>query len=233
MSKLRWKPLEANPDVMNSYSKEIGLSPDWEFVDVYGLDRDSLLYLPQPCCAFILLFPITEKYEIFCKEEKEKQKDLQNSSVSVYFMKQTIGNACGTIGLLHSFGNNQYREDFVKEGSILKSLLDASSNLSPEEKGKLLESNEDMCKAHQKSASEGQSREISADEEVNLHFVAIVRVGTTIYEFDGRKPFPIDHGKCNEESDFVHCAAGVCLKFMARDPDEARFTIVALCAKQT
>ncbi len=27
-------------------------------------------------------------------------------STSVYFMKQTIGNACGTVGLLHALGNN-------------------------------------------------------------------------------------------------------------------------------
>jgi ubiquitin carboxyl-terminal hydrolase L3 len=26
---------------------------------------------------------------------------------SLYYMKQTIGNACGTIGMLHAFGNNR------------------------------------------------------------------------------------------------------------------------------
>ena len=30
---------------------------------------------------------------------------LQEASSSVYFMKQTVGNACGTIGLLHAIGN--------------------------------------------------------------------------------------------------------------------------------
>jgi hypothetical protein len=30
---------------------------------------------------------------------------LQESSSRVYFMKQTVGNACGTIGLLHAVGN--------------------------------------------------------------------------------------------------------------------------------
>jgi hypothetical protein len=27
-------------------------------------------------------------------------------SEKVYFLKQTVGNACGTIGLLHAIGNN-------------------------------------------------------------------------------------------------------------------------------
>jgi ubiquitin carboxyl-terminal hydrolase L3 len=32
-------------------------------------------------------------------------------SEKVYFMKQTVGNACGTIGLLHAVGNNLNQVD--------------------------------------------------------------------------------------------------------------------------
>ena len=48
-------------------------------------------------------------------EEEEKsriEKDGQTVSSSVYFTKQTIGNACGTIGLLHALGNNTDRLNF-------------------------------------------------------------------------------------------------------------------------
>lgn len=30
---------------------------------------------------------------------------LQDPSERVYFLKQTVGNACGTIGILHAIGN--------------------------------------------------------------------------------------------------------------------------------
>lgn len=30
---------------------------------------------------------------------------MQDPSSTVYYMKQTVGNACGTIGLLHAIGN--------------------------------------------------------------------------------------------------------------------------------
>lgn len=30
---------------------------------------------------------------------------LQDYNKKVYFMKQTVGNACGTVGLLHALGN--------------------------------------------------------------------------------------------------------------------------------
>ncbi|KAL6484745.1 hypothetical protein MHYP_G00067900 [Metynnis hypsauchen] len=65
------------------------------------------------------------------------------------------------------------------------------------------------------------------DEKVDLHFIAFVNVEGDLYELDGRKPFPIAHGKTTEDS-FLEDAAEVCKKFMARDPQELRFTVVAL-----
>lgn len=36
-------------------------------------------------------------------------------SDKVYFMKQTVGNACGTIGLLHAIGNNLSQIELGRE----------------------------------------------------------------------------------------------------------------------
>ncbi len=50
---------------------------------------------------------------MFKREEEEKLKNQpQVVSPDVYFMKQTIGNACGTIGLIHAVANNQKHLDF-------------------------------------------------------------------------------------------------------------------------
>jgi ubiquitin carboxyl-terminal hydrolase L3 len=35
-----------------------------------------------------------------------------------FFMKQTIGNACGTVALLHAICNNQDKVDFVKDSFL-------------------------------------------------------------------------------------------------------------------
>lgn len=35
-----WLPLESNPDVMNEYLHKLGLSKDYAFYDVYGLDEE-------------------------------------------------------------------------------------------------------------------------------------------------------------------------------------------------
>jgi len=41
-------------------------------------------------------------------------KDGQEVSPNVFFMKQTIGNACGTIAIIHAIANNADVLDFGK-----------------------------------------------------------------------------------------------------------------------
>lgn len=61
-------------------------------------------------CSFC---PAFVQYEAFKQEEEEKLKDQrQEVSPDVYFIKQTIGNACGTIGLIHAVANNQAHLEF-------------------------------------------------------------------------------------------------------------------------
>ena len=64
-------------------------------------------------------------------------------------------------------------------------------------------------------------------EKVNLHFIAIIHKDGCIYELDGRKPFPINHGSTSPDT-FLEDAALVCKKFMDRDPSLLQFNIVAL-----
>lgn len=46
------------------------------------------------------------------QEEERLKKQPQEVSPDVYFIKQSIGNACGTIGLIHVVANNQKRLEF-------------------------------------------------------------------------------------------------------------------------
>ncbi|CAO0799264.1 unnamed protein product [Mucor circinelloides] len=68
--KIKWLPLEANPDVWNKIIHNNGVDPGWSFTDVYGFDAESLAMIPQPVAAIIFLFPITDAYEEFREKRK-------------------------------------------------------------------------------------------------------------------------------------------------------------------
>uniref|UniRef100_A0A286XQ51 Ubiquitin carboxyl-terminal hydrolase n=1 Tax=Cavia porcellus TaxID=10141 RepID=A0A286XQ51_CAVPO len=202
-----WLPLETNPEVTNQFLTQLGLHPNWQFVDVYGMDPKLFGMVPRP----VLLFPTIEEYEVFRTEEEQKQ----DVTSSVYFMKQTIGNACRTARVIHATANNKDK--------ILKNFLGQSVA------ARYLENYDTIPVTQETSAHEGQTEAPNTDEKVDLTFIALVHVDGHLCELDGRKPFPINHGETSDETVLAD-AKEVCKKFMEHGPDELRFNAIALSA---
>jgi len=224
-------PLESNPDVMNKFIHLLGVPENWNIVDVYGLDSDALAWVPRPVIALILLFPCSDKFYEHAKQEAEIIKEKGQVLIDeIFYMKQYVSNACGSIALIHSVANNSERLN-LKEG-VFKKILEDSKHLTPEQRGDMLSkvnSNSEAYKlitAHQELAMEGQT-EANPNEKVNHHFVAFVEKGGYLFELDGRKDFPINHGPTTEDT-FLEDAANVCKQFMERDSEDVNFTIMAL-----
>ncbi|XP_069701209.1 ubiquitin carboxyl-terminal hydrolase isozyme L3 [Periplaneta americana] len=197
-------------------------------VDVYGLDSDLLATVPRPVLAVLLLFPCSDKYdEHKAIQEAEVSEKGQTVSDNVYYLKQVVTNACGTIALIHSVANNA---DEIQLGDgHLKQFLDDSQALNPDEKGELLQKADGIINTHKELALEGQTEAPDANDPVNFHFVAFVHKDGDLYELDGRKSFPINHGPTSSET-LLEDAAKVCKQYMERDPEELHFTVVALTA---
>lgn len=231
MAPSRWLPLESNPDVINKYLFSLGI-PDGivECVDVYGLDSVMLAMVPQPVVALLLLFPITPNYEVARSEEQEKLSaaagDQKPSHGDVYFTKQTVGNACGTVAVIHSVANNLERIPLTDD-SFLRKFINETEQLEPTEKAEKLELDEGIAACHGESALDGQTDAPSAEEKVDLHFISLVHKNGRLYELDGRKEFPIDHGATKKET-FLEDGAAVVKKFVALDPEEHNFNVMAL-----
>lgn len=76
----------------------------------------------------------------------------------------------------------------------MSKFFDDTKQLSPEERGNMLQDSATISETHEELAHEGQT-EASLSEPVNHHFVAYVEHNGELYELDGRKSFPIPHGK--------------------------------------
>ncbi|KAL5012476.1 hypothetical protein ScPMuIL_011027 [Solemya velum] len=218
-SKQRWVPLESNPDVLNKYVHNLGIAKKWSFVDVYGMDDELLAMVPRPVVAVMLLYPLTDKAKASDFGEVKQEAD-------IYFVKQTIGNACGTIALVHAVANNTDKIEF-EAGKHFKKFLESTEGKSPAEKAALLENDQEMGSAHEDSAQEGQTQAPSKDEKTNNHFIAFVCKDGELYELDGRKEGPVSHSKSRPDT-MLEDTIKVVKKFMERDPDELNFTLMAL-----
>ena len=231
--KKRWFPLESNPALINSYIRKLGYDTSlYEFVDVFSTEDWALDMIPQPVAAVMLLYPLTEnqtKPEVTANDvvATEAMQD------KVWFTKQRIGNACGTIGLLHSLLNLPEPLRMFELGSWLeKYSKDCPISLDPVQKAERLEQDdaiEEMHDAATRSETNATDRG-NVNDEVLTHFVALVCVEDRLYELDGRKAGPIDHGPTTQAT-LLKDAIKVVQTFMARDPNEMRFTMTAMAPK--
>lgn len=227
----KWVPLESNPDIFNEFASKLGLDlSTYSFCDIYGLDEDMLSLVPQPVLAVLLCFPITEESEAAAKAEDAAQTGV-GSNANVYYMKQTISNACGTIALLHGIGNNLDQFTF-SDNSFLNEFFTATASLSPEDRGRYLESPPEGApnieEAHQAAAAEGDSVAPAADEDVDLHFVCFVNNDGSLYQLDGRRKGPVFHGVTTSDT-FLLDVANVVRQFVERSKSIS-FNLLALSA---
>ena len=199
-------PLENNPEVMTSLVHELGLSPTVQFHEVYSLTEPSLLaFLPRPALALLLVFPVTSTYEKHRRDEDASKQEYNGSGdgEAVTWFKQTIKNACGLIGLLHSVTNGAAREQIV-ENSDLHKLLQEATPLKPTERAELLYKSQALEAAHQTAAQKGDTAAPAADASVDLHFVAFVKDRSgALWELDGRRKGPLNRGQLGLEDDVL------------------------------
>ena len=92
----------------------------------------------------------------------------------------TICDTCLIIKILNCLKCVYYRID-VSTGH-LKNFLDATKDLSPDERAVKLEADVGLSSAHEESAQGGQTEAPSRDEKVNLHFIALVEKDGGLYE---------------------------------------------------
>lgn len=231
MAQRSWLPVESNPDVFNPYASRLGWpTSELAFADLLSLDDWAVDMLPKPVHAVAMLYLIKPVHEAHREAEEAARlaaPSLPPASLP-YFMRQEIPNACGTVALIHSVAAASTAGGgpvAIPADSWLAKFIGGSADATPDERAAQLGADDAIDAEQAVAVAEGQS---DAVDNTWQHFICFVEKAGRLWELDGRKAAPIDHGPC-ARADLLAGAIRVMRAFMARDPEEVRFTMLALC----
>eukprot|EP00920_Eleutheroschizon_duboscqi_P034079 GHVT01081754.1.p3 GENE.GHVT01081754.1~~GHVT01081754.1.p3 ORF type:complete len:178 (+),score=42.50 GHVT01081754.1:576-1109(+) len=175
-----------------------------------------------------MLFPVTEAHKKFEKDQEVRiEAEGQTVPKDLWFSKQSVANACGTVGLMHAFANMGADAPYESEGFFGR-FFAKSAKLSPEERAKALEEDTEIEKAHHDAEQQGQSRVPPPEEEIDVHFVTLVPFDGCLFELDGRKKFPINHGPTTKATFLKDAAKIARSNFIDVNPSDIRFQMIAI-----
>jgi ubiquitin carboxyl-terminal hydrolase L3 len=190
---------------MNALATKLGLSPTLEFHDVYSLDSQAeLAQIPRPALALLVIIPLTTSWAQN-RETEDADKEAYTgygADEPVIWFKQTIGHACGSIGLLHSVINGP-AVGFIIPGSDLDKIRKDAIPLPMNERAEMLYNNTAFETAHKSAEQDGDSY---TDEEVKRgggHFVSFVKSGGKLWELEGNRKGPLERGTLGEDEDVL------------------------------
>ncbi|KAF5285808.1 hypothetical protein FQA39_LY04269 [Lamprigera yunnana] len=199
-----WLELESDPGLFTLLLEDFGVK-GVQVEEIYDLHKP----LDSPVYGFIFLFrwieerrsrrKIVEQTEIFVKEE-----DIVNN---IFFAQQMVPNSCATHALISILLNCPN----IHLGETLSRLKMHTHGMSPENKGWAIGNTPELACAHNSHAIPQAKRRLDKSSAVTtgrftgeaFHFVSFVPINGRLFELDGLKPFPIDHGPWNEQGDWM------------------------------
>jgi len=178
--------------------------------DLYSLDPDSLASL-QPLHALIFLFKWVPSIINGAASAYAGQPD---PDFPGFFAHQVVNNACATLAVLNGLGNIPN----LRSGPQLAELISFTTGMDPQMRGMVITSADWLREAHNAlsppSAISLDGLGLPKTTEDAYHFVVYLPTLGCLYELDGLKQHPVNHGP------FDHTGEGWLR--LARDVIEAR-----------
>lgn len=225
---------------MNHLAYSLGLSKKLAFHDIYSLtDQDLLAFVPRPALALLVIIPLTPTWhESRTKEDDGKPEYAgKGDEEPVIWFKQTIGNACGSIGLVHCLLNNPVAAQHIQPDSTLDRIRKDALDKAIWERAKVLEDSDELEKAHADAVELGDSDVPESKEEAHRtghHFVAFVKGRDGhLWELEGGRAGPLDRGQLGEDEDVLSEKAlegglGRLMRIESEKGGDLRFSAIAL-----
>ena len=228
-----WQPLEANSELITKYVTSIGFdSSEFEFQDLLSYEEWAQHMIKKPVLGLLYCYDSSEKQKEHKLQEADAiVKDGQHVSSNLFYMKQLVKNACGTVGVFHMLGNLPASYSYLIKGdSMLANFYAKCHRKSDQECGEIFAHDDEIKDNHIVATQEGSSN-VQDHLETSNHFMALVLRDDCIYELDGRKPYPVNHGPSSQET-FLSDACKVIQKFIERDPGNLNAALQVLAPKQ-
>jgi len=217
---MEWTTIESDPGVFTELVSAIGVS-DVSFEEVYALDVAELTRI-EPIYGLIFLFKYTSE------SPDEHPATAQQDVSDVFFARQIIQNACATQAVLSVLLNA--RED-VQLGETLNNFLDFTAEFDADMKGVALSNSDIIRDAHNSFARPEpimlQSRPAREDDDV-FHFVGFVPRGGHVFELDGLRAGPINHGAFENGAWLQVAISAIQSKIAKYSSNEIKFNLMAV-----
>ncbi|XP_036415699.1 ubiquitin carboxyl-terminal hydrolase BAP1 [Colossoma macropomum] len=229
-----WLELESDPGLFTLLVEDFGVK-GVQVEEIYDLQSKC----QGPVYGFIFLFKWIEerrsrrKVSTLVDETSVIDDDIVND---MFFAHQLIPNSCATHALLSVLLNCSG----VELGNTLSRMKAFTKGFNPESKGYAIGNAPELAKAHNSHARPEprhlpeKQNGISAVRTMEaFHFVSYVPIKDRLFELDGLKAYPIDHGPWGEEEEWTDKARRVIMERIglatAGEPyHDIRFNLMAV-----
>jgi len=187
-----WCLIESDPGVFTELIQKFGVT-GVQVEELWSLDKESFADI-KPVYGLVFLFKWSPDSDPAGSVVQDSRLD------SIFFAKQVINNACATQAIMSVLMNIE--DTSVTLGDTLREFKEFCGALDPETKGLALSNSDQIRSVHNSFARqtlfEFDSKKAEKDDDV-FHFVSYVPINGRIYELDGLKPGPVDHGPAGED----------------------------------
>ncbi|XP_049841979.1 ubiquitin carboxyl-terminal hydrolase calypso isoform X1 [Schistocerca gregaria] len=202
-----WLELESDPGLFTLLLEDFGVK-GVQVEEIYDLQKS----LEGPVYGFIFLFRWIEERRSRRKIVDEIDSFVKDEEVvnNIFFAQQMVPNSCATHALLSVLLNCPD----IHLGATLSRLKAHTSGMCPENKGWAIGNTPELAKAHNSHAMPQAKRRLDKSSSSGgvstgrytgeaFHFVSYVPIHGKLFELDGLKPFPMDHGPWGEKEDWT------------------------------
>ncbi|XP_075209883.1 ubiquitin carboxyl-terminal hydrolase calypso isoform X2 [Lycorma delicatula] len=199
-----WLELESDPGLFTLLLEDFGVK-GVQVEEIYDLQKS----LDSPVYGFIFLFRWIEERRSRRKIVDQSDIFVKNEEVvnNIFFAQQMVPNSCATHSLLSVLLNCPS----IHLGETLSRLKVHTSGMNPENKGWAIGNTPELAKAHNSHAMPQAKRRLDKSTGISTgrytgeayHFVSYVPINGRLFELDGLKPFPMDHGPWGENEDWT------------------------------